>query len=184
MSQETLHPASIELETQLRRLETIVDPASRTTAADLVAAVLRFHTAALEQMLEVIRGSSENESVLKAFDRDPLIRSMLLVHDLHPDPLEVRLQRAMAEVESMLQKRGAVVELLEADADGVRVRISGGEPGRGTFSPIVEQVIRSAVREALSVVVEDSSAPLNAGFVPIEKLGNVENANAAIPIQK
>jgi Fe-S cluster biogenesis protein NfuA len=185
MSDETLHPASVELETQLRRLETIVDPASRSTATDLVASVLRFHTAALERMLELINGNDNKGPILEGFDRDPLIRSVLLVHDLHPQTLATRVQRAIADVEPTLRKRGARVELIEADEERVLVRISGGEPGRGTFAPAVEKVIRSSVPEAVNIIVEDTAAPAPAsGFVPLEKLGHAEAASFAISTQK
>jgi hypothetical protein len=185
MNEETLHPASVELETQLRRLETIVDPASRSTATDLVAAVLRFHTAALERMLELIRDSESGGRILSGCDRDPLVRSMLLVHDLHPDPVSARVRRALAEAKSMLQKRGAVAELLDVDADRVHVRISGGEPGRGTFAPAVEKLVRSAVPEIVSVVVEDSAgAAPTSGFVPLGSIAKVAPANFADSIQK
>jgi hypothetical protein len=84
----------------------------------------------------------------------------------------------------MLQKRGAVVELIEANEQRVQVRIRGGDPGRGTFAPAVEKVIRSAAPEAVSVSVEDTAVASTSGFVPLESLGNAASAGSATPIHK
>lgn len=185
MSDETVHPAAVELEAQLRRLEAIADPAARSTATDLVAALLRFHTAALERVLELISASESAGAILTGCDSDPLIRSALLVHDLHPDTLQTRVRRAIADIEPMLQKRGARIEMIEAGEDRIVARISGGEPGRGTFAPAVERVLRSSVPEAANVVVKDTAVPAgDSGFVPLETLGTAGAAELAIAIPK
>jgi Fe-S cluster biogenesis protein NfuA len=179
MSDETLHPASMELEAQLQRLETIADPASRSTATDLLASVLQFHTAALEQMLEVIGESDSAGAILSKFDHDPLIRSVLLVHDLHPDSLNVRVSRAIADLEPMLQKRGATLELIAAEGGLVRVKIKGSQTTHGSLKEKVEQVLRNAAPEAVQVIVEDAVPP---GFVPLDALRSSSPVVSSRPI--
>ena len=172
MTDETLHPASVELEEQLRRLETIADPASRSTATDLLASVLQFHTAALDRMLQLIESSDSSAALLAGFDRDPLVRSVLLVHDLHPDSFNTRVRRAITDLEPFLKKRGATLELIAAEGGLVRVRISSGPETRGPLTPTVEQAIRSAAPEAVQVIVEEPGATPKHGFVSLEALQN------------
>lgn len=184
MPEESVHPASLELEAQLRRLETIADPASRSTATDLVAAVLQFHTAALQRMLELIDASEGAAAVLSGFDRDPLIRSMLLVHDLHPDSFTARVNRAVADLEPTIQKRGAKLELTAIEDGIVKIAIKAGPDTHGPLSPMVEKAIRAAAPEAEQVVIEETGGPPPAGFVPLDSLLNPSPAAFAGPTPK
>src|SRR5690348_3930051 len=99
MSDQDLHPAVADLEVQLRQLEKIADPVSRRIATDLLASILQFHTAALQQMLEVIHENEEGSAIMGRFDRDPLVRAMLLVHDLHHESFQRRVTKAVADLE-------------------------------------------------------------------------------------
>ena len=173
MTEEPLDPVSTELESQLRRLETIADPASRGIATDLLAAVLQFHTAALGRMLEMIEKSEAGAAILAGFDGDPLVRSVLLVHDLHPDSFATRVRRALSDLEPLLKKREATAELLSAEGGLVRLRIRGGQSNRGPLAPAVEQAIRAAAPEAVQVIVEESTL---AGFVSLDVLRNSSSA--------
>lgn len=170
MQEEALHPVSVELESQLRRLETIADPAARSIATDLLASVLQFHTAALERMLKLVEGSQDGTKVLAGFDADPLVRSVLLVHNLHPDSLDARVRRAITDLEPLVKKRGASLELIAAEGGLVRARIRGGD-GR-PLGPAVEQAIRSAAPDAVQVIIEDENAARASGFVSLDALQN------------
>ena len=173
MTDETPDAVSVELDAQLRRLETIADPLARSIATDLLASVLRFHAAAIGHMLQAINEESDNTtSILGAFDRDPLIRSLLLLHDLHPDSLEVRVLRAIDNLQPRLQKRGATLELISADEDAVRVRVTANGESHGPVGPAVEQAIRNAAPEAAQVVIEEVGTAPRAGFVSIDVLQN------------
>jgi hypothetical protein len=178
MTDQELHPAVADLEAQLRQLETIVDPASQRIATDLLASVLQFHTAALQKMFEAINGSDDAAAILGRFDRDPLIRGMLLVHDLHPEPFQARVQKAIAELEPTMRKREATVELIDAEPGLVRVKIKGGRPGGKPSAPLVEQAIRNAAPEAEQVLVEEAVSS-TAAFVPLTELKKAAPASAA-----
>lgn len=178
MSDQEIHPAVADLDAQLRQLETIGDPASRRIATDLLASLLQFHTAALQQMLQVINGSDEAAAILARFDRDPLIRSMLLVHDLHHESFQSRVNKAIAELEPTMRKREAAVELITAEDGLVRVRIEGGRLGGKPLPELVEQAIRNAAPEAEQVIVEEAIAS-TAAFVPLAELKKAVPAASA-----
>jgi hypothetical protein len=182
MAEDNLHPASAELEEQLRRLDTITDPTSRNIATDLIASVLQFHTAALERMLEILRENDGNAAAMAGFDRDPLVRSMLLIHDLHPDPVDARVRRAVKELEPTARKRDATVEVITAEEAMVRVRIKGGQAGR-PLGEIVERAVRAAAPEAEQVIVEEPLAA-GPGFVPLDALQKPAAEEPAAASQK
>lgn len=173
MADETIDPATLELENQLRRLDSITDPASRAAATDLVAAVLQFHTAALERMLELVEAQESGAAVVNGFDRDPLVRSMLLIHDLHPESVATRVRRAIADLEPTARKRGASVQVVEASAGAVKIQLRNGKDGGGSFAPVVESALREAAPEA-EIVIEEIGG---ASFVPLESL---QSATAAM----
>jgi Fe-S cluster biogenesis protein NfuA len=169
MSDQDLHPAVADLDAQLRQLETITDPVSRRIATDLLASVLQFHTAALQQMLDAINEREDAAAILARFDRDPLIRGMLLVHDLHHESLQTRVQKAMAELDPTIRKREGSVELITADEGLIHVKITGGRHGGRPLGEIVEQAIRNAVPEAERVLVEEAAVH-TAAFVPLSEV--------------
>jgi ATP-dependent Clp protease ATP-binding subunit ClpA len=178
MSDQELHPAVADLEAQLRQLETIADPVSRRIATDLLASVLQFHTVALQQMLEVIQGSEEAAAILGRFDHDPLIRGMLLVHDLHHESFHVRVKKAMDELEPTVQKREAVLELITAGERLVHVKVNAGRHGGRPLGELIEQAIRNAVPEAEQVIVEEAGTS-TAAFVPLTELKKAAPAASA-----
>jgi hypothetical protein len=166
MAEETLDVASLQIEAQVERLQAIADPVARVTATELVASVLELHAAALARILEVLEESGHAAS-LPALDRDPLVRSILLLHDLHPRSTFDRVQQALNELEGRLKKREAIVELLNVEDGAVMVRLTnqGGSCG---VEALVEDAIRDAAPEIASVAF--ASAPAAAGFVPITVL--------------
>jgi hypothetical protein len=181
MADQPLHPASVELENQLRRLDAIADPASRSTATDLLSAVLQFHTAALERLLQITDESDASGKLLAAFDRDPLVRSVLLIHDLHPDSLHARVRRAMLDLEPTLQRDNASLELVEADDEIVRLQIKGRQPGGRPLIPVVEHAIRTAAPEIAQVIVEEPTS--TSTFVPLSTLQNQSQAASGGALQ-
>lgn len=167
MPDDNLQSPFAELEDQLRKLETIADPACRGVTTELLASVLRFHSTALERMLQLIESSEAAGAILAGLDRDPLIRSMLLVHDLHPESVSTRVRRAITELEPYLQKREAKLELITMEDDCVRIKVTAGSHS-GHVGATVEQAIRSAAPELEQVIIEESGP--GAGFVPLEAL--------------
>src|SRR3954463_9436185 len=115
-----------ELDELLGRVEQLPGPAGEL-ALEAVAAVVEIYGAALSRSLLLARSP-------EAFTADPLLGHLLLVHGLHPDPVDVRVRRALEEIGSRLGSPGATLELLGI-ADGMaQVRVTGGG-GCGTPAP-------------------------------------------------
>jgi Fe-S cluster biogenesis protein NfuA len=98
---------------------------------------------------------------------DELLSHLLLVHDLHPEPVESRVARALDEVRPYLGSHGGGVELLGV-ADGVaRVRLEGtcnGCPSStATLRHAIEEAVGRAAPELLGVEAEGVAEPAPAG---------------------
>src|SRR6202022_3706311 len=73
------------------RLESAPDPATRELAEELVSAVVRMYGAGLEQILDALFAAGEDGAGIAAsLVQDPLVATLLLIHDLHPVPLTDR----------------------------------------------------------------------------------------------
>lgn len=158
-----------KIEALVRRAESLTDPVARSVVVDLTQAVLDFHAAGLDRMLEIT--ASENEELIGRFAGDDLIASLLLLHDLHPDDLETRILHAVDKLAEMFRSLGAKVTLLSI-AEGI-VRLNFDSPRPWTGAPVrtsIENAIVQAAPEITSVVIEGLKEPLPANFVPIADL--------------
>ena len=89
-------------------------------------ALLEFHGSALDRMMEIIADSGEGGYAL--FDRfaaDERLASALLLHGLHPHPIETRVRQALDKVRPYLDSHGGNVELLSVNDGVVKLRMEG-----------------------------------------------------------
>ncbi len=124
--------------------------AARTRAEDLVACVSQLYGAGLHRMLEILDDAGRlDTAVLDALSDDELVSGLLLVHDLHPYDVEVRVRRALESVRPYLGSHGGDVELLGIDDEGVvRLQLLGSCDGCPSSSVTLELAVEGAVRAA------------------------------------
>jgi hypothetical protein len=89
--------AGRQVEEILDRLEAAAGPASRGVGDELVRALMRFYGAGLARVLELVTaaGAAASREALLA---DSRVAALLTLHDLHPDDLPARVERALAAV--------------------------------------------------------------------------------------
>lgn len=151
------------IEDLVRRLENISDPESRHTAQALVEAILELDGAGLDRILEIVFDSGETgKATIRRFASDGLVASLLVLHGLHPDDIETRVQQALA-------KAHVNAELIGVFEGTVRVRLTGGDTGHCGLKERVEAVIREAAPDAGEIVIEEGIS--SNGFVPLAALG-------------
>lgn len=93
---------------------------------------------------------------------DELVSQLLLVHGLHPLPLQARVEQALDEVRPYLRSHGGDVELL-ALVDGVaRLRLEGSCDG----CPSSETTMRLAIEDALQRAAPELERIEAAGAAP------------------
>src|SRR6185503_13186376 len=153
-------------------------PEARASAVALIQALMEFHGAGLERMMEIIADSSEGGfAVFDRFAADDLVGSLLLLYGLHPLSLEARVTQALDKVRPYLDSHGGNVELLGI-ADGVvRLRMQGSckscPSSAMTLKLAIEEAIYAAAPDVVSIEAEGvSEQPAATGFVQIGKSAN------------
>lgn len=177
MADDTLDVASLDIEAHVKRLEAIADPMARATATELVASVLQLHGAALQRILEIVDETADGNALLNRLDADPLVRSILLLHDLHPDSTEERVTVALRELDGRLKKRDASAEFVSLEDGTLKLRLVNNGASCGTEA-IIEDTIRDAAPELGSIEIE-IMVPSRSGFVSIDSLRAASGATVA-----
>ena len=117
-------PAAIaRVDALLGEVEALPDPAARETATALAQALLELHGEGLGRLIGHV---SDQAELAAAVGDDPVVANMLLLHGLHPVPLEQRVRGALDEVRPYLETHGGNVELVGVE-DGCRAPASGGQ---------------------------------------------------------
>jgi Fe-S cluster biogenesis protein NfuA len=138
----------------LEQLRAAPDPRVAGVAEELVRSLVQLYGAGLERIVELLGQQSTRELCA-----DPLVESLLLVHDLHPLDRDTRIRRAL----DRLGSRSIELDFLGVDAQGVvHVRLTGGGRGCGASSAVTEAIataIADAAPETSGVDVETAPAP-------------------------
>lgn len=159
----------------VNELDSVVDPAARAAAKQLVQLLMELHGTALERMLEMIFSSGEPGRVLiDKFGRDSLVSSLLVLYGLHPDDLETRVTGAVERLKPSLRKQGAEVEVVDMSGGTICLRVSTNGHSCGSTAQVlkanVEEAIYEAAPDAAAVVVEGLEEKGASSFVPLDKL--------------
>ena len=92
-----------------------------------------------------------------------MVSSLLLIHGLHPVPVEERVREALDEVRPYMESHGGNVELLGVEDGVVRLRLVGSCDGCAASSSTLELAVEKAIKETapdvLGMVVEGAAAP-------------------------
>jgi hypothetical protein len=178
MSGDTALQRRLELiECGIRQLESTADPGLRATAQRLVQSILELHGGALERMLELVYAASAGGAPLvDELGRDPLVGPLLVLHSLHPQPLEARVMHALDTARTSLRATGADVELVSIHEGVVRIRMLGG----ASEKVIVEQALVDAAPDAVRLDV-DGAVESVVGFVPIASLRASDGSTRLLP---
>jgi len=133
------------IEGLLEKVEACPDPAMRETARELVRELLDFHRAGLERMVELTTD--------ERLATDPKVAPLLLLHGLHPEALEKRIERALERVRPYLASHGGSVELVGVEEGRVRLRLQGSCDG----CPSSSATLRGAIEEAVVAAAPDAA---------------------------
>jgi Fe-S cluster biogenesis protein NfuA/nitrite reductase/ring-hydroxylating ferredoxin subunit len=133
-------------------------------AEELVRLLVGLYGDGLSHIVAALREQGQpGVAMLHNLAEDPLVESLLLLHDLHPLDVDARVQRALDRVRPYLGSHAGGVEYL-GTADGVaRLRLEGSCHGCPSSTVTVQLAIQGAVQDAApevtEVVVEGMTAP-------------------------
>ena len=170
-------PQGIEqIESLISKIENLPDLAARKNAIELVRAIMEFHGAGLERMMEIISESGDvGYSIFGNFANEPAVSSLLLLYGLHPFSLEDRVRQALDKVHPYLDSHGGNVELLSIVDGKVRLRLNGSckscPSSAVTLKLAIEEAIYAAAPDVVAIEAENVAASPSttsqSGFVQI-----------------
>jgi Fe-S cluster biogenesis protein NfuA/nitrite reductase/ring-hydroxylating ferredoxin subunit len=124
------------------QLEAVPDPGARALAEQLSAAIVQMYGEGLERIVALV-----GEDAATALAEDPVVASLLLIHDLYPVPLDERVAQALERVRPYMESHGGDVELLGIEDGIVRLRLQGSCKTCRASSSTLELAVRQALEE-------------------------------------
>jgi Fe-S cluster biogenesis protein NfuA/nitrite reductase/ring-hydroxylating ferredoxin subunit len=155
MSHKDSSALSIELNRHGKRLHELIaeiDGLSDTNARQLLQEcmqeVLAFYGLGLTRVLDVAKSAHGSQEVYEKLVDDGIVRGLLLIHGLHPVPLEARLREALEKVRPYMESHGGNVELLSLDGEVARLRLVGHCKSCPSSAVTLELALKQAIEEA------------------------------------
>lgn len=125
------------------------DPSARAIAIECIESLVRFYGEGLARILELVEAAGgEGRALSESLAGDPAVRGLLLIHDLHPVPLETRLLDALEKVRPYMESHGGNVELVSLDDHFAKLRLQGHCRSCPSSTVTMELAIRGAIEEA------------------------------------
>lgn len=159
------------IEQQAQVVENCADPVTRNAALELVRSVMELHASALQRILEVI-AEAQSQELKDALARDPLVSSVLLLHDLHPQGLQQRISRALEQVNAVhLARHHAQATLVGIEDQAIQVKLEASPQCGSTLEQLRSLVEHTLVDAAPEAEIRVEIPPsVSSAFVSIETL--------------
>jgi Fe-S cluster biogenesis protein NfuA/nitrite reductase/ring-hydroxylating ferredoxin subunit len=110
--------------------------------------IVQMYGSGLERIVELIADAGDGAAeLLEALAADPLVGSLLLIHDLYPVPLEERVVQALERVRPYMESHGGNVDLLGIEDGVVRLRLEGSCKTCHASSSTLELAVKQALEE-------------------------------------
>lgn len=139
----------------IAQIEALPDVQARELLHECIQAVLALHGDGLERMLQLMKNAGmAGKEITEALQRDKLVRGLLLIHGLHPVPLEARLREALDKVRPYMKSHGGNVELVYLENERAGLRLEGTCQSCPSSGVTLELAVRQAVEEACPDLVE------------------------------
>jgi Fe-S cluster biogenesis protein NfuA len=138
--------AAAHVEALLERVDTLDAPA-RETATELVQALVELYGEGLAHVVEHV-AEHDDGRLAAAFAGDELVSHLLLLHGLHPVPMEDRVRGALDDVRPYLEAHHGGVELLGVQDGVVRLALQGSCNGCPSSTATLKLAIEDAIGKA------------------------------------
>ncbi len=133
------------------------DAVAAAMAEELVGLLVGLYGEGLEHVMSVLadRGQA-GADMMAALTADPLVESLLLLHDLHPLDVDARIQLALDKVRPYLGSHAGGVVYLGVSDGVARLKLEGSCHGCPSSVVTVRLAIEGAVMDAAPEVTEVS----------------------------
>ena len=155
------HPATTDTATEqvarveslLGRLEALPEAAARDTATEAMQALLELYGEGLGRIVDVL-AAHDDGTLAQALAEDELVAHLLLLHGLHPVPVEERVLEALEGVRPYMESHGGSAELLGVEDGVAHLRLEGSCSGCPSSSITLKLAIEKAIFEVAPDVHE------------------------------
>jgi Fe-S cluster biogenesis protein NfuA len=161
----------------LNKVESLEEGEAKSVAVEAIQALFELYGEGLRRIVNQAVQSHAIE-LLAGHKEDELISHLLLMHDLHPDSIETRVQQALDEVRPYMESHGGNVELLGVEAGVAYLRLVGSCHGcmasSTTMKLAVEKAAHKFAPELVAIEAEGAVEPPSGsmeGFVPVSNVG-------------
>ena len=152
-----------ELETLIAKMDALDESRDAASARELVRLLMSLYGAGLSRVLEIVRTESGGpQAVLDRLAADPLLSSLLVLHDLHPQPVERRVNQALEGLRPHLPV-DTQVTVVAIDDGSVRLKVerrAARSADGGSIRSAIERAIQEAAPEIATVHVDGPDATL------------------------
>lgn len=149
MHEPELQQLAATIEALVEEIEAWQEVHLRSKAIELLQALLHFYGDGLARLVEIV--AQRDAALLHVLAQDELITHLLLLHGLHPLPVETRVAMAVEEVRPHLQSYGGRVEILSLEGGEAQLRLYGS----CRTSPSATMVVKQAIAEAVQKLAPD-----------------------------
>ncbi|HEX3797130.1 MAG TPA: NifU family protein [Verrucomicrobiae bacterium] len=153
---DAAHFPQVETKSRGRRIQELTgkisslqDTQARELLRECLESVLELHEDGLRRIMQLLKNAgAAGRELSDGLLRDGVIRGLLLIHGLHPVPLEKRLLEALDRVRPFMQSQGGNVELITFENNHARLRVRSECQDFPSSSLTMELAVREAVEEA------------------------------------
>jgi Fe-S cluster biogenesis protein NfuA len=135
--------------TKIARVEELLEQ----TATEVAQALLDLYGEGLERIVDVL-AENDDGTLAGALSEDELVSHLLLLHGLHPVPVQERVRGALRGVLPYLESHGGNVQLLGVEQGVVHLRLEGSCSGCPSSSMTLKLAIEDAIFKAAPDVEE------------------------------
>ena len=149
-----------------------LDPAARTVAEELKAAVEAIHRAGLVTMVQAMRADDGARAVLFDLVYDPAVHLLLSLHGIiRPDPI-THAGQVLDSVRPQLHSHGGDVSLVRIEEGTAFVRLEGACNGCSMSSVTLRNLVEEALVQGVPAIsaVEVVAAEPTPTLIPLESL--------------
>jgi Fe-S cluster biogenesis protein NfuA len=185
MAARNLREVGDRVEKLLGELREAGDPASTERAEELVRLLVELYGAGLERLMELV--AEKDGALVDRIVEDQLLASLLVLHGLHPVPVERRVNEALEKA----KKYAGPVNLLGFDDQGaVHLELEHSPQGCPSTAITVKNALEKAVLDAapelagvvLEGLVPPAPPPGNGSAVPVSIGPSPRASGKVVPV--
>lgn len=180
-STQSVREASERIGTLLEELEQSAPPSVTERVGELLRSVMALYGEGLGRVLELA------PELARSLAADEVVGGLLVLHDLHPDDVDTRVQRALDGVRPYLGSHAGGVTYDGVDPAGVaHLRLEGscdGCPSSAvTVRNAIEEAILAAAPDVVRVETEGVVEPAPPGEPQLLQIGRYRPEDCPVPV--